>query len=420
MGKARPICALVSLLFLLYGHCIVMTTVEATSKVRIVYLGDMQHDDPILTTNSHLEMLASVVESKEMASELMVHSYKHGFSGFAAKLTESQAQKVAQLPGVVRVIPNSFHKLQTTRSWDFLGLSSHSPVNALHNSSMGDGIIIGIFDTGIWPESKAFSDEGLGPIPSRWKGACEPGKQFDPKIHCNRKIIGARWIIDGMLADYGQLLNTSGNQEFLSPRDANGHGTHLANTAAGAFVDNVSYKGLGPGTARGGAPRARLAIYKVCWSVFGGWCSAADVLKAFDEAIHDGVDVLSLSLGLPPPLFSDIDKRGGIDFGSFHAVANGITVVCSAGNDGPSAQTVLNTAPWILSVAASTIDRAFPTAITLGNNETFSGEAIFTGKEIGFRSLIYPEAKELNPKPPGQFELLDYTNMKLQLFQIMH
>ena len=285
-------------------------------------------------------------------------------------------------------------KRQTTRSWDFLGLSSHSPVNALHNSSMGDGVIIGIFDTGelslyasclcikiilkkysdetgIWPESKAFSDEGLGPIPSRWKGACEPGKQFDPKIHCNRKIIGARWIIDGMLADYGQQLNTSGNQEFLSPRDANGHGTHLASTAAGAFVDNVSYKGLGLGTARGGAPRAQLAIYKVCWSVFGGWCSAADVLKAFDEAIHDGVDVLSLSLGLPPPLFSDIDKRGGIDFGSFHAVAKGITVVCSAGNDGPSAQTVLNTAPWILSVAASTIDRAFPTSITLGNNKTF-------------------------------------------------
>ncbi|KAG6790726.1 hypothetical protein POTOM_006891 [Populus tomentosa] len=93
MGKARPICALVSLLFLLYGHCIMMTTAEATSKVHIVYLGEKQHDDPILTTNSHLEMLASVVESKAMASELIVHSYKHGFSGFAAKLTESQAQK---------------------------------------------------------------------------------------------------------------------------------------------------------------------------------------------------------------------------------------------------------------------------------------------------------------------------------------
>ncbi|CAK7357473.1 unnamed protein product [Dovyalis caffra] len=147
MGKTGPICALVSLLFLLYGQGIMMTKVEATSKVHIVYLGEKQHDDPILNTNSHHDMLASVVGSKEMASELMVYSYKHGFSGFAAKLTESQVQKVAELPGVVRVIPNSLHKLQTTRSWDFLGLSSHSPVNALHNSSLGDGVIIGIFDT---------------------------------------------------------------------------------------------------------------------------------------------------------------------------------------------------------------------------------------------------------------------------------
>ncbi|KAJ6301225.1 hypothetical protein OIU77_015520 [Salix suchowensis] len=401
MGEARTICALVSLLFLVYGHGSMMTKVEATSKVHIVYLGEKQHDDPILTTNSHRDMLASVVESKEMASELMVHSYKHGFSGFAAKLTESQVQKVAQLPGVVRVIPNSFHKLQTTRSWDFLGLSSHSRVNALHNSSMGDGVIIGVFDTGIWPESKSFSDEGLGPIPSRWKGFCESGKQFKPRIHCNRKIIGARWFVDGFVADYDQPLNTSANQEFLSPRDANGHGTHTASTAAGGFVENVSYKGLGLGTVRGGAPRARLVIYKVCWNVLGGWCSAADLLKAFDEAIHDGVDVLSLSLGYPPPLFSDTDERDGIAIGSFHAVTKGITVVCSAGNAGPSSQTVLNTSPWILNVAASTIDRAFLTPITLGNNKTFLGEAIFTGKEIGFRSLIYPEAKGLDPNSAG-------------------
>lgn len=400
MGKARPICALVSLLFLVYGHGSMMTKVEATSKVHIVYLGEKQHDDPILTTNSHHDMLASVVESKEMASELMVHSYKHGFSGFAAKLTECQVQKVAQLPGVVRVIPNSFHKLQTTRSWDFLGLSSHSRVNALHNSSMGDGVIIGVFDTGIWPESKSFSDEGLGPIPSSWKGFCEPGKRFKPRIHCNRKIIGARWFVDGFLADYDQPLNTSANQEFLSPRDAHGHGTHTASIAAGSFVENVSYKGLGLGTVRGGAPRARLAIYKVCWNVLGGWCSAADVLKAFDEAIHDGVDVLSLSLGYPP-LFSDTDERDGIAIGSFHAVTKGITVVCSAGNVGPFSQTVLNTSPWILNVAASTIDRAFLTPITLGNNKTFLGEATFTGKEIGFRSLIYPEAKGLDPNSAG-------------------
>ncbi|XP_058009769.1 subtilisin-like protease SBT3.3 isoform X2 [Hevea brasiliensis] len=400
--KMAPASALlVNLLFLFYGLGILMTVVEAASNVHIVYLGEKQHDDPKLITNSHHDMLADVVGSKELASQLIVYSYKHGFSGFAAKLTESQAQKLAELPGVVRVIPNSLHKLQTTRSWDFLGLSSYSPVNALQRSNMGDGVIIGVFDTGIWPESKAFSDEGLGPIPFRWKGVCKSGKQFNATLNCNKKIIGARWYIDGFLAEYGKPLNTSEDLEFLSPRDANGHGTHTASTAAGAFIRNVSYKGLGPGTIRGGAPRARLAIYKVCWNVFGGQCSSADMLKAFDEAIYDGVDVLSLSIGSSIPLFSDIDERDGIATGSFHAVARGITVVCGAANDGPSAQTVQNTAPWILTVAASTMDRAFPTPITLGNNKTFLGQAMFTGKEIGFRGLVYPEASGLDPNAAG-------------------
>uniref|UniRef100_A0A199U9T9 Subtilisin-like protease n=1 Tax=Manihot esculenta TaxID=3983 RepID=A0A199U9T9_MANES len=391
---------LVNLLFL-YGQGILMTVAEATSKVHIVYLGEKQHDDPKLITNSHHEMLADVVGSKELASQLMVYSYKHGFSGFAAKLTESQAHKLAELPGVVRVIPNSLHKLQTTRSWDFLGLSSHSPVNALQSSSMGDGVIIGVFDTGVWPESKAFRDEGLGPIPSRWKGVCKSGKMFNAALHCSKKIIGARWYIDGFLAEYGKPLNASGDLEFLSSRDANGHGTHTASTAAGAFIPNVSYKGLGLGTVRGGAPRARLAIYKVCWNVLGGQCSSADMLKAFDEAIHDGVDVLSISIGSSIPLFSDTDERDGIATGSFHAVSKGITVVCGAANDGPSAQTVQNTAPWILTVAASTMDRSFPTPITLGNNKTFLGQATFRGKEIGFRGLVYPEAPGLDPNAAG-------------------
>lgn len=227
-----------------------------------------------------------------------------------------------------------------------------------------------MIETGIWPESKSFHDEGLGPIPQHWKGSCESGQLFVPTKHCNKKIIGARWFVDGFLAEYGQPLNASGDIEFLSPRDANGHGSHTASTAAGSFVHNVSYKGIGYGTARGGAPRAHLAIYKVCWNVQGGQCSAADILKAFDEAVHDGVDILSLSIGSAIPLFSDVDDRDGIATGSFHAVVKGITVVCGAANGGPSSQTVQNTAPWLLNVAASTIDRAFPTYITLGNNET--------------------------------------------------
>ncbi|XVF51178.1 hypothetical protein PTKIN_Ptkin04bG0163600 [Pterospermum kingtungense] len=391
----------VFVLLVLNGEGMMRITVEAKSNVHIVYLGERQLDDPELVTDSHHDLLASVVGSKEVAADLMVYSYRHGLSGFAAKITESQAQKLSELPGVVRVIPNALHRLQTTRSWDFLGLTSHYPTNILQDSKMGDGVIIGVFDTGIWPESKAFSDEGLGPIPSRWKGICKSGDHFNPASHCNRKIIGARWFIDGFLAEYGQPLNTTEDQEYFSPRDANGHGTHTSSTACGSFVRNISYRGLGRGTIRGGAPRARLAIYKVCWNVLGGQCASADILKAFDEAIHDGVDVLSLSIGYSLPLFSDVDERDGIATGSFHAVARGITVVCGAANEGPSAQTVQNTAPWILTVAASTMDRAFPTPITLGNNKTFLGQAIFTGKENGFTGLTYPEGTGLDPTSAG-------------------
>lgn len=180
-----------------------------------------------------------------------------------------------------------------------------------------------------------------------------------------RKIIGARWYVKGYEAEFGKL-NTSDGAEFLSPRDAAGHGTHTSSTAAGALVENASFMGLGQGLARGGAPYAYLAVYKVCWST--GGCSSADLLAAFDDAIHDGVDILSVSIGSSPPLSSYVEDTLAI--GSFHAVARGISVVCSGGNSGPYSQTVINTAPWLITVAASTIDRAFPTVVTLGNNQT--------------------------------------------------
>ncbi|WCJ26664.1 Subtilisin-like protease SBT3.3 [Euphorbia peplus] len=408
MIKATPVHAwLVNLILLFFCA---QTQLEAASNVHIVYLGEKQHHDPKLITDSHHDILANIVGSKQLASELMVYSYRHGFSGFAAKLTEFQAKHLAELPGVVKVIPNTLHKLQTTRSWDFLGLPASSHANPLPKSSMGDGVIVGVLDTGIWPESKSFGDEGLGPIPSRWKGACKSGGRFNAEVNCNKKVIGAYWYVDGFEAEYGEKLNTSGGAEFLSPRDANGHGTHTASTAAGAVVGNVSYKGLGHGTIRGGAPLARLAIYKVCWNVLGGQCSSADILKAFDQAIHDGVDVLSISIGASIPLFSDIDERDGIATGSFHAVAKGITVVCGASNGGPSAQTVQNTAPWILTVAASTMDRAFPTPITLGNNNTFLGQATFAGLEAGFQGLVYPPAPGLDPNAAGVCESLSLND----------
>ncbi|OMO79917.1 hypothetical protein CCACVL1_13316 [Corchorus capsularis] len=334
-------------------------TVSAAHQVHIVYMGERQHDDPNLITKAHHDLLASIIGSKEGAIDSMVYSYRHGFSGFAAKLTEFQARQISELPGVVHVIPNRFHSLQTTRTWDYLDLSSHYPPNLLNDTNMGDGIIIGLLDT-----------------------------------DCNRKLIGAKYFIDGFLAENEyQPFNTSSIPDYISPRDGYNHGTPTSTVAAGSFVANASYKGLAMGTVRGGAPRARIAMYKVCWNTSQGlYCSSADILKAFDEAIHDGVDLLSVSLGPPQfPLFAEVDERDGIAIGSFHAVAKGIPVICAAGNGGPDAKTVINTAPWILAVAATTLDRSFPTPIILGNNITILGQGLYTGKEIGYIDLVFPE-----------------------------
>ncbi|KAH6830678.1 Subtilase family protein [Perilla frutescens var. hirtella] len=380
---------IIHILVHLIGHG--KTTLGAKTNVYIVYLGERQHDDPKLVTRSHYDMLTTLMDSKQLALESMVYSYSHGFSGFAAKLTEFEAQQLSDHPDVVALMPNSIYKLQTTRSWDYLDLSPQTPNNLLHKTNMGDGIIIGVLDTGIWPESKSFSDEGLGKIPSGWKGSCKSGEKFDASKHCNKKIIGARWYVDGLIETFGQQLNLSDFGEILSARDAEGHGTHVSSTAAGAYVADVSYNGVGSGTARGGAPRARLAVYKVCWKVQNGACTSADILKAFDDAIEDGVHVLSLSIAASSlPLYSEVDGRDAIALGSFHAVRRGIAVVCGAGNDGSSPHTVKNIAPWIITVAASTMDRAFKTVITLGNNKTFVGESIYTGRSGSYAGLVYP------------------------------
>lgn len=129
--------------------------------------------------------------------------------------------------------------------------------------------------------------------------------------------------------------------------DADGHGTHTASTVACNLVPNANLFGLANGTARGAVPSARLAIYKVCWSSSG--CADMDILAAFDAAIHDGVDVISISIGGGNPSYVE----GSISIGAFHAMRKGIITVASAGNSCPSPGTVTNIAPWIVTVVAT-------------------------------------------------------------------
>ncbi|KAL1542880.1 CO(2)-response secreted protease-like [Salvia divinorum] len=356
----------------------------------IVYMGASP------PTADHAQILSSLLTRK---GKSVIATYSKGFSGFAARLTAEEAEGMARLEGVVSVFPDPLLRLHTTRSWDFLKYQTDLKIDSVSSAAAGDGAIVGILDTGIWPESESFSDKEMGPIPSRWKGECMEGQNFTTS-NCNRKLIGARYY-EG---DDGDGGDNSPRPSSGTPRDESGHGTHVASTVAGTAVSGASYYGLAVGSAAGGSPRSRIAMYRVCTA--GGGCLGSAILKAFDDAVGDGVDVLSLSLGGSPgnPEF-DSDP---IAIGSFHAVEKGIVVVCSAGNSGPYPSSVVNVAPWILTVAATTIDRDFEAKILIG------GSKIIKGGGINFSNLnktsVYPLTDGISAKSNSSFSDDDAGN----------
>ncbi|WOK98499.1 subtilisin-like protease SBT3.18 isoform X1 [Canna indica] len=367
MLRPKKTITLLSGVRIVHGHHKDENIDPTISRVHIVYLGHSHGQDPLVTTSLHVKLLSNVFSSQEEAEEAMVYSYKHGFSGFAAMLNSTQATTLASFDGVISVFRSKMLKLHTTRSWDFMGLNFGSQQRIPLQLDHGDDIVVGILDSGIWPESGSFREEpGMPPVPHSWRGMCVKGEKFDPNRACNRKLVGARYYINGFEREYGPL-NTTGEAEYRSPRDRIGHGTHTASTAVGSAATNASYFGLGRGTARGGAPRARLAVYKVCWfKNLEGKCNEADIMAAFDDALGDGVHVISASLGSPPPLMPFYEMS--TEIGAFHAAQVGVAVVFSAGNDGPEPSMVQNVSPWSICVAAAAIDRTFPTRIILGNN----------------------------------------------------
>lgn len=241
----------------------------------------------------------------------------------------------------------------------------------IKESDSGSNVIIGVLDTGIWPERVSFNDHDLGPVPSHWKGKCDGGDNF-PENLCNKKLIGARYY-------------STQQQQQGSARDTIGHGTHTASTIAGRHVANASFLGFAQGVANGIAPKSRIAVYKVC-SEEG--CSASDILAGIDAAVEDGVDVISASIGGDPlPYHED-----PIAIGAFGAIEKGVLFSASGGNDGPTDSTISNVAPWITTVGASTIDRRFPADLVLGDGSVITGSSLYTGHglpEGKYLPLIY-------------------------------
>ncbi|KAK5832530.1 subtilisin-like protease SBT3 [Gossypium arboreum] len=302
----------------------------------------------------------------------LLYSYNHVIQGFSASLTLAQLEALKNSRGYVSSIRDKTVKLDTTYSFKFLGLSSDAGLWPA--SGFGKDVIIGLIDTGVWPESESFNDDGMNDVPLRWKGKCESGTQFNSSL-CNKKLIGARSFNKGLIAN-----NPSITIAMNSPRDTAGHGTHTSSTAAGTYVGDASYFGYAQGTARGMAPGARVAMYKALWDE-GSYTT--DVIAAIDQAINDGVDVLSLSFGLDElELYED-----PIAIATFAAIEKNIFVSTSAGNEGPDLETLHNGTPWVLTVAASTMDRSFGASLSLGTDGYVRGAALYPGN---FSSTQYP------------------------------
>ncbi|WJX60379.1 hypothetical protein P8452_45595 [Trifolium repens] len=277
--------------------------------------------------------------------ERMVFTYRNVAFGFAVKLTPEEAKSLQEKDEIVSARPERTLSLHTTHTPTFLGLKQGQGLWS--DDNLGKGVIIGLIDTGIYPFHPSFNDEGMPPPPSKWKGHCE----FTGGTTCNNKLIGARNLVKGAIQE--------------PPFEDIFHGTHTSAEAAGRFIED-----------------AHIAMYKVCNDKLG--CPESAILAAMDIAIEDGVDVLSLSLGLGSLSFYE----DPIAIGAFAATQNGVFVSCSAANAGPGYSTLSNEAPWILTVGASTIDRKIVASAKLGNGDEFEGETLFQPKD--FSQQLFP------------------------------
>ncbi|KAB1204022.1 Subtilisin-like protease [Morella rubra] len=341
---------------------------EQNQKPKQTYIVRTDKTNMPSSFTDHSQWYAASLKSVSDSAD-MLYTYDNVIHGFSTRLTAEEAESLEKQPGILCVLLEVRYELHTTRTPEFLGLDK---IDALFPASnKGSEVIIGVFDTGVWPDTASFDDTGFGPVPSDWKGKCETGTNFTVSS-CNRKLIGARFFSNGYEASMGEIDEKT---ESKSPRDDDGHGTHTSTTAAGSAVAGASLLGYASGTARGMATHARVAVYKVCWL---GGCFSSDIVAAMDKAIEDGVHVISMSIGGGMPQY----YRDIVAAGAFNATARGILVSCSAGNDGPSPGSLTNVAPWITTVGAGTLDRDFPTDVRLGNGKNYTGVSLYNEKPL--------------------------------------
>ncbi len=319
---------------------------------------------------SHRETL----KDANVSASRVTNDYVSALNGFSVLVNHESAVRLAAHKDVALVLPDELLQPQTDESGDFLGLTGGG--NAYSSGITGKGVVVGVIDTGIWPEHPSFSDNGLpapggvnGPIPCEFGNTGTVAGHHntnDAAFTCQDKLVGARQ----MLATYRAVIGAAAD-EFDSARDDDGHGSHTASTSAGnSGVQAVIYgANVGDGTLSGVAPQASIIAYKGLGNL-GGFTS--DLAAAIDQAVADGVDVINYSIG----------GGGGTlsadDIAFLFANDAGVFVAASVGNSGPGAGTIGSPGdnPWLVGVGASTQDRFLAGTVELGNGATYEGASI--------------------------------------------
>jgi subtilisin family serine protease len=324
-----------------------------------------------------------------------VHDYTVALNGYSAIITEEQAKSIAAQSDVVLVLEDVMRYADTDSSPKFLGLTGKG--NAWAKGWTGEGVIVGVIDSGIWPEHPSFADDGsYPPAPplDNSRPNCEFGNTAhnanDAPFECNNKLIGARQMLD----TYRALIGATPD-EYDSARDDNGHGTHTASTAAGNRGVEASIYGIPRGKVSGIAPRAHVVAYKGLGNL-GGFTS--DLAAAIDQAVFDGVDVINYSIG------GGASGPGADEIAFLFAADAGVHVATSAGNSGPGAATLGNpgTMPWMTTVGASTQPRFWQGTVILGDGAAYEGASITPG--VGSAPLVDAEVAGGDLCVPGTLD----------------
>jgi hypothetical protein len=377
------------------------TSKDAPEAARSLNVGELEEVPLVVTFDETLTAEAV----KAVAGGEVTHEYNVVFNGVAlAKVPTANLGSVMNMRGVTGVYVDQLLQLDTDTGPQWIG--APAVWDALGGQEMaGEGVVVGILDSGIWPETASWSDpdpNGNAYAAPAGTYECDLGSDYPDgsslglDFECNNKLIGAYRFMDTY-----DLFQGITNTEFTSARDDDSHGTHTASTVAGNSNVTATVLGNDLGTISGVAPRAQVIAYKVC-GLEG--CFGSDSAAAVEQAIIDGVDVINFSISGGGDPYNDI-----VELAFAAATDAGVFITASGGNSGPTPDTVAHRGPWTTTVAASTHNRGYVGSAMLesaeGNSLELEGVTITAG--FGPADVVmaadYGDAGCLNPFPAGTF-----------------